>query len=346
MDLGSIADGGEGFFEEGELPPGPVSPGSDNMDCFMQQMCDALHDGSLGIDLNIDLEQVNSVGPTVPYSGYPADVAMEKPAEDGAYHDVGFEERGCAPVPSFQGPDIGLFADMLAEQATRGTVGPPFENDSFTAPVIGTNPISIPGISSLPRSDGLAEPATGTDTLMTPDIPRIPEDDGPTGPAVVPDATTVSGTDSLPESGVSPPQPRGMTDLPTGVDIPSMTTPAVISEPVGSQPEGTSVGIGPRSSLYERVRVLLADTDPDKDIFRTDLGLFTVFYNGMIEKLLHRGYGFDQFRRSFSRHMPMFREEGYPELADSFTADFAVLESEIRELKELKANGVSSFVSS
>ncbi|XP_020262323.1 caldesmon [Asparagus officinalis] len=66
----------------------------------------------------------------------------------------------------------------------------------------------------------------------------------------------------------------------------------------------------------------------------------------MIEKLLHRGYGFDQFRRSFSRHMPMFREEGYPELADSFTADFAVLESEVRELKELKANGVSSFVSS
>ncbi|XP_020266435.1 uncharacterized protein LOC109841923 [Asparagus officinalis] len=134
-----------------------------------------------------------------------------------------------------------------------------------------------------------------------------------------------------------------MTDLPTGVDIPSMTTPAVISEPVGSQPEGTSVGIGFRSSLYERVRALLADTDPDKDIFRTDLGLFTVFYNGMIEKLLHRGYGFDQFRRSFSRHMPMFREEGYLELADSFTADFAVLESEIRELKELKANGASSF---
>ncbi|XP_020263072.1 uncharacterized protein LOC109839049 [Asparagus officinalis] len=99
----------------------------------------------------------------------------------------------------------------------------------------------------------------------------------------MPDATTVSGTDSLPESGVSPPQPRGMTDLPTGVDIPSMTTPAVISEPVGFQPEGTSVGIGSRSSLYEHVRALLADTDPDKDIFRTDLSLFTVFYNGMIE---------------------------------------------------------------
>ncbi|XP_020271517.1 uncharacterized protein LOC109846683 [Asparagus officinalis] len=171
---------------------------------------------------------------------------------------------------------------------------------------------------------------------MTSGIPRIPKDDGPTGPAVVPDAATVSGTDSLPESGVSPPQSRGMTDLPTGVDIPSMPTPAVISEPVGFQPEGTSVGIGPRSSLYERVRVLLADTDPDKDIFRTDLGLFTVFYNGMIEKLLHRGYGFDQFRRSFSHHMSMLRKEGYPELADSFTADFAVLESEIRELKELK----------
>ncbi|XP_020249886.1 uncharacterized protein LOC109827303, partial [Asparagus officinalis] len=126
---------------------------------------------------------------------YPADVTMEEPVEDGAYHDVGFEEHGCAPVPSFSKPDAGLLADMLAEQATRRTVGPPFESDSFTAPVIGINPISIPGISSLPRSDGLAGPATGTDTLMTPSIPRIPEDDGPTGPAVVPDATTVSGTD-------------------------------------------------------------------------------------------------------------------------------------------------------
>ncbi|XP_020275632.1 uncharacterized protein LOC109850119 [Asparagus officinalis] len=122
------------------------------MDCFMQQMCDALHDGSLGIDLNIDLEQVNSVEPTIPYS----DVAMEKPVEDGAYHDVGFEERGCAPVPSFSKPDAGLLTDMLAEQTARGTVRPPFESDSFTAPVIGINPISIPGISSLPRSDGLA----------------------------------------------------------------------------------------------------------------------------------------------------------------------------------------------
>ncbi|XP_020243410.1 uncharacterized protein LOC109821650 [Asparagus officinalis] len=109
---------------------------------------------------------------------------------------------------------------MLAEQATRGTVGPPFESDSFTVPVIGTDSVMIPGISSLPRSDGLA------------------------GPAVVPDATTVSGTDSLHKSGVSPPQPRGITDLPTGVDIPSMTTPAVISEPVRPQPEGTSVGVG------------------------------------------------------------------------------------------------------
>ena len=35
----------------------------------MQQMCDVLHDGSLGIDLNIDLEQMNNVEPTVPYSG-------------------------------------------------------------------------------------------------------------------------------------------------------------------------------------------------------------------------------------------------------------------------------------
>ena len=104
--------------------------------------------------------------------------------------------------------------------------------------------------------------------------------------------------------------------------------------------------VGSRSSLYERVRALLVDTDPDRDIFRTDLGFFTAFYNGMIEKLLHRGYGFDQFRRSFSRHMMMMREEGYPELADSFTADFDVLESEIRELKELEVNGASSFVSS
>ncbi|XP_020245044.1 uncharacterized protein LOC109823169 [Asparagus officinalis] len=109
------------------------------MDSFMEQMCNALRDGSLGIDLNIDLGQVNSVEPTVPYSGIStsddtllkhgeressvlaADVAMEKPVEDGAFHDVGFEEQGCASAPGFSGPDAGLFADMLAEQATRGT---------------------------------------------------------------------------------------------------------------------------------------------------------------------------------------------------------------------------------
>ena len=42
----------------------------------------------------------------------------------------------------------------------------------------------------------------------------------------------------------------------------------------------------------------------------------------------------------------MIKEEGYPALADSLTADFIVLESELRELEELKASGASSFVSS
>ncbi|XP_020259804.1 uncharacterized protein LOC109836346 isoform X4 [Asparagus officinalis] len=105
-----------------------------------------------------------------------ADVVIEKPVEDEAFHDVGFEEQGCVSAPSFSGPDIGLLVDMLAEQATRGTVGPPFESDSFTVPVIGTDLVMIPGISSLPRSDGLAGPAIGTDTLTTTGIPRVPED--------------------------------------------------------------------------------------------------------------------------------------------------------------------------
>ncbi|XP_020259806.1 uncharacterized protein LOC109836346 isoform X6 [Asparagus officinalis] len=81
-----------------------------------------------------------------------ADVVIEKPVEDEAFHDVGFEEQGCVSAPSFSGPDIGLLVDMLAEQATRGTVGPPFESDSFTGPAIGT------------------------DTLTTTGIPRVPED--------------------------------------------------------------------------------------------------------------------------------------------------------------------------
>ena len=62
---------------------------------------------------------------------------MEKPVEDGAYHDVGFEERGCAPVPSFSKPDAGLLADMLAEQTIRETERPFFGSDSF----IGIYPI-------------------------------------------------------------------------------------------------------------------------------------------------------------------------------------------------------------
>ncbi|XP_020244060.1 uncharacterized protein LOC109822289 isoform X1 [Asparagus officinalis] len=122
-----------GFFDEGELPSGPVSPGSDNMDCFMQQMCDALHDGSLGIDLNIDLEQVNSVEPTVPYSGISTsnDTLLKHGERESSVFAAGFKERGCAPVPSFSKPDAGLLADMLAEQTTRGTVKPYFGSDSF-----------------------------------------------------------------------------------------------------------------------------------------------------------------------------------------------------------------------
>ena len=45
-------------------------------------------------------------------SGYPADVAMDR--------------------PSFSKPDAGLLADMLAEQTTRGTERPFFGNDSST----------------------------------------------------------------------------------------------------------------------------------------------------------------------------------------------------------------------
>ncbi|XP_020266299.1 uncharacterized protein LOC109841770 [Asparagus officinalis] len=166
---------------------------------------------------------------------------------------------------------------------------------------------------------------------------------GIAGPGVQPDTATVPGVESPHSSGASPSLPSGASNLSAGADVPSS---AAVPEPVGSQPDGTSVGVGSRSSLHERVRSLLADTDPDGEAFRTDLSFFTAWYNGLIEKLLHRGGGFDQFRRSFSRHMTMMREEGYPELADSFTADFAALESEIRELKELEVTGASSFVSS
>ena len=66
------------------------------------------------------------------------------------------------------------------------------------------------------------------------------------------DATTVSRTASLHNGGVSPSQPRGITDLPREVDVPPTITPAVISEPVetrqtepivGPQSAGTSIGI-------------------------------------------------------------------------------------------------------
>ncbi|XP_020268845.1 uncharacterized protein LOC109844279 [Asparagus officinalis] len=284
-----------------------------------------------------------------------ADVVLERPVEDEAFHDTGLEEQGYVSAPSFSGSDIGLLVDMLAEQATRGAAGPSFENDSSTVPVIGTGSVMIPGISSLPRGDGPGGPATRTDTLMAPGVSRVPEDDGLAGPAVMTDATTVSGTDSLHNNGISPPQPGGTTDLPTGVDIPSMTTSVVISEPadtrltepiVRPQSEGTSVGVGSRPSPYDHILAILSDSDPSREVFRMDLNSFVVFFNSMIEKVLRQGYGFDQFRRSLSRYMTMIRDDGYLELADSLTADFIVLESEFRELEELKASGASSFVSS
>ncbi|XP_020253926.1 uncharacterized protein LOC109830990 [Asparagus officinalis] len=148
VDLGDIADGEEGYYDEGELPPDPVFPDSDNMDNFVQQMCDAIRDGSLGVDMNIDTEQANSVKPTTLCPDFlknssmdigeqgsfvpAADVVIEKPVEDQTFHDVGFEEQRCASAPGFSGPDAGLLVDMLAEQATKGTVGPPLEGDTFT----------------------------------------------------------------------------------------------------------------------------------------------------------------------------------------------------------------------
>ena len=52
----------------------------------------------------------------------------------------------------------------------------------------------------------------------------------------MPDATTAAG--------VFLPPPSDTTDLPTRVDTPPMINPVVTSDSVGSQPEGTSAGIG------------------------------------------------------------------------------------------------------
>ncbi|XP_020243809.1 uncharacterized protein LOC109822059 isoform X2 [Asparagus officinalis] len=182
-------------------------------------------------------------------------------------------------------------------------------------------------------------------------IPSPAEGDEST--AIMTDTTTIPTISSLPDGDASSPDPTNITELSRGVDIPSTITPDVISEPaeigltepiVGPQTKGTPVGS--HLSPYERVLALLADPDPNKDIFRMDLGSFVIFFGRMIEKLLHRGYYFDQFRCSLARHMTMIRLEGYPELDDSFTADFVSLECELRELGELKASGASSFVSS
>ncbi|XP_020262924.1 uncharacterized protein LOC109838909 [Asparagus officinalis] len=160
-------------------------------------MCDAIRDDSMDVDTNLDTEQVNSVEPAIPCSDHlknpsmdigekessvpAADVVSERPVEDEAFHDVGLEKQEYVSASNFSGPDIGLLVDMLAEQATRETVGPPFESDSFTVPVIGTDPVLIPGVSSLPRSDGLAVPAIGTDPVSIPGVSSLPRSDGLAG---------------------------------------------------------------------------------------------------------------------------------------------------------------------
>ncbi|XP_020272627.1 sec-independent protein translocase protein TATA, chloroplastic-like [Asparagus officinalis] len=64
---------------------------------------------------------------------------------------------------------------------------------------------------------------------------------GIAGPGVQPDTATVPGVESLHSSGASPSLPSGASNAPAGADVPSS---AAVSEPVGSQPEGTSVGVG------------------------------------------------------------------------------------------------------
>ncbi|XP_020258268.1 uncharacterized protein LOC109834649 [Asparagus officinalis] len=108
-------------------------------------------------------------------------------------------------------------------------------------PATGTDSHMTPGISQMPTDDGSTGPAVWADTLMTLGIPTASEDGGIAGPAVEPDTTTVPGAESLHRSSASPLLPSDMSNPPAGVDIPSS---AAASEPVGSQPEGTSVGAG------------------------------------------------------------------------------------------------------
>ncbi|XP_020258815.1 ruvB-like 2 [Asparagus officinalis] len=251
VDLGSTVDGAEGFFEEGELPPSPASPGVDNMDCFMQQICDALHDGSLGIDLNIDLEQMNNVEPTVPYSGTSTSNMCD------ALHDGSL--------------GIDLNIDLEQMNNVESTV-------PYSASTIGVSPILIPGISSLARSDGLAGPGVGPDTTTVPGAESL-HSNGASPPLPSGASTTVPGAESLHSNGASPPLPSGASNPPAGADIPSSAT---VSEPVGPQPEGTSVGVvyakmqklvepGPETRLRWRLAKSLGQETPVSEVSASEL---------------------------------------------------------------------------
>ncbi|XP_020250983.1 uncharacterized protein LOC109838992 [Asparagus officinalis] len=63
---------------------------------------------------------------------------------------------------------------------------------------------------------------------------------GIAGPGVQPDTATVPGVESPHSSGASPSLPSGASNMSAGADVPSS---AAVSEPVGSQPDGTSVGV-------------------------------------------------------------------------------------------------------
>ncbi|XP_020253963.1 uncharacterized protein LOC109831031 [Asparagus officinalis] len=168
VELGSTIGGEEGNHDEGELPQDSVFPDSDHLDSFVQQMCYVIHDKPMDVDANMDTEQVNSDEPTIlcldNLKNPNTDVRVkessattaERPVEDEAFHDIGFEEQAYVSAPSFSGSDIRLLVDMLAEQATRWAAGPSFEGDSSAGPATGTDTVTIPGISSLSEGDGPA----------------------------------------------------------------------------------------------------------------------------------------------------------------------------------------------
>ncbi|XP_020259797.1 uncharacterized protein LOC109836345 [Asparagus officinalis] len=117
-----------------------------------------------------------------------------------------------------------------------------------------------------------------------------------------------------------------------------------VESSVGNPAEGTSVGLGISLQLSDLVKALLLDDDPNQIVLCTEVSSFFTFVGKMIDKLLHSGTSFRQFRPFLDRKLSLIEKIGSPHLSRAIADDLTRPERDFQKLKEFRDTGAPSYI--